>query len=358
MTGYRFVTAGAALCASTALTAGLILLGSHAAQAQGLVFTEAERTPLPCDREFSTDDLAALSVPTPARDYTIAISVPSFANPYIQALIFGAERAAEEAGVTLQIGAGRGFMDPASQISQLENALARRPDAVLINPADPAAMALAIDDAIDAGVTVVEVGTLSLSDLATKVVQDDYTQGFAAGEALVGALSDGGQGLVMGGPANASWSRGRVAGFLDAVEGSPQIVVNAVVNTDIDPQEGLTRFVNTAQAHPQVDWIYAVGSFLLSPQSIPAEFADAFYIGGGVTNVTIEALENGSAGFIMPDFPISVGYAGVALAVSMLNGDEEPQRNCIPSTVMTAEDLADPFWIDSNVLPADWVAPQ
>jgi len=361
MTRDRYVTARTALRAGTglpALLAGLILLSSHGAQAQGLVFTEAERTPLHCDREFTPADLAALTVPEPARPYTIAVSMPSFANPYVQALIYGAQLAADEAGITLQIGAGRGFMDPASQISQLENALARRPDAVLINPADPAAMALAIDDAIEAGVPVVEVGTLSLSDLATKVVQDDYIQGFSAGEALIGAMGDGGQGIVMGGPANASWSRGRVAGFLDAVAGSPQIVVNSVVSTDIDPQEGLTRFVNTAQAYPQVDWIYAVGSFLLSPQSIPEEFSNAVYVGGGVTNVTIEALENGTAAFIMPDFPISVGYAGVVLAVNLLNGTEQPQRNCIPSPMMTVEDLADPFWIDSNVLPADWVAPQ
>ena len=328
------------------------------AAAQDLTFTEAERTPLACDRQLTVEDLANWEVPAANEPYTIAISVPSFANPYIQSLIYGAELAAAEAGVTLTVGAGRGFMDPASQITQFENAMMRSPDAFLINPADPAGLALTIDDAVAAGVPVVEVGTLSMAETSLKVVQDDYSQGVTAAEALAEMLPEGGQGIVMGGPANASWSRGRVAGFLDAVEGSESLTVSAVVSTDIDPQEGLTRFSNAAQANPQVDWIYAVGSFLLAPQSIPEEYAGATYLGGTLTAVTLEALETGGADGILPDFPISVGYVGLSLAVDALNGGENAQVNCIPNAVMGADDLADSVWVDSSILPEDWQVPE
>ena len=118
-------------------------------------------------------------------------------------------------------------------------------------------------------------------------------------------------------------SRGRVAGFLDAVEGMEGITINAVVSTDIDPQQGLTRFSNAAQANPQVDWIYAVGSFLLAPQSIPEEYGGATYLGGTLTDVTLEALQDGGADGILPDFPVSVGYVGLSLAVAALNGEGE-----------------------------------
>ena len=351
MNGIRFGLALPLSCAAFVAMAGT-------AGAQDLVFTEAERTPLGCDVEFSVTDLTEFTPPAAATPYTIAVSVPSFANPYIQALVYGAELAAEEAGVTLTVGAGRGFMDPASQITQFENALARRPDAILINPADPAGLATAIDDAVAAGVPVVEVGTLSISEVSTKVVQDDYMQGVRAAEALADLMPDGGEGILMGGPANASWSRRRVAGFLDQVTATPDIQVNAVVNTDIDPQQALTRLTNTAQAHPNVDWIYAVGSFLLAPQSIPPEYADATYLGGTLTTVSLDALANETANAILPDFPVAVGYVGVSLAVSQLNGDTVPQRNCIPNAVMTAGDLDNPVWVDSSIVPEDWVAPQ
>lgn len=338
-------------------TAAAVLLGPPRLQAQDLGLTEEEHTPATCEATVTVADLASYEMPTANEPYTIELSIPSFANPYIQAVVYGAQKAADEAGVTLSIDAGQGFMDPASQITQLENALSRQPDAVLINPADPDGLALTINDIVDSGVPVIDVGTLSNSELSYKLVQDDYSQGVMAAEALAELLPDGGTGILMGGPANASWARRRVAGFLDAIVAHPNIIVSAVVSTDIDPQEGLTKFSNAAQANPQVDWIYATGSFLLAPQSIPAEYADAVYVAGGLTNVTQEALLDGSADAILPDFPVSVGYIGVALAVSVLNGEEIQQRNCAPVDAMYAPDVSDPVWAESSILPEDWVAP-
>ncbi len=336
--------------------AGTILAAGNAA-AQDLTLTKAEHTPFTCDATITVADLAKYTLPKPTKPYKIHLSVPSFANPYILAVIYGAERAAKESGVTLSIGAGKGFMDPASQITQLENALSRKPDAVLINPADPAGLATSIDDAIDAGTPVIDVGTLSASEHSDKLVQDDYTQGQRAADALTKLLPAGGEGIVMGGPANASWARRRIAGFLDAVASHPSIRVSAVVNTDIDPQQGLTKFTNAAQAHPKLDWIYTTGSFLLEPQSVPAEYKHALYVGGGFTNVTQEALQNGTAAAILPDFPISIGYIGVGLAIQKLNGTKIPQRDCAPVDVMVKADLRDPVWAQSSMVPPDWVAP-
>lgn len=342
-----------ALCLAMSLA-----LAASGASAQDLGLTEAEHTPFKCDTTISVADLAGFKMPVPAKPYTIAVSVPSFANPYIQALIYGAEKAAKEAGVTLAIGAGKGFMDPAAQITQLENALSRNPNALLINPADPAGLAASIDDAVAAGIPVIDIGTLSASETSAKLIQDDYTQGLRAAESLAKLLPDGGEGIVMGGPANASWARRRVAGFLDGVKATPNIKVNAIVSTDIDPQAGLTKFSNAAQANPKVDWIYSTGSFLLAPQSIPAEYRNAVYVAGGLTSVTTEALNDGSAKAILPDFPVSVGYIGVALAIKKLNGEEIALRNCAPVDVMGKEQLSDPVWADSSILPSDWVAPQ
>ena len=355
---FRTIFSSSSACFKVGGLALLLSLVSGTTMAQDLVFTEAERTPLACDRQLSVGELSKWKVPKANKPFKIAISVPSFANPYIQALIYGAELAAKEAGVTITVGAGRGWMDPASQITQFENAMTRGPDAFLINPADPAGMALTIEDAVANGVPVVEVGTLSLATTSLKVVQDDYSQGVAAAEALGGLMPNGGTGILMGGPANASWSRGRVAGFLDAVARDDSITVSKVVSTDIDPQQGLTSFSNAAQANPQVDWIYAVGSFLLAPQSIPDEYVGATYLGGTLTSVTLEALQDGGADGILPDFPISVGYVGLSLAIAELNGEKNVQTNCIPNEIMGVADLADSVWINSSILPDDWQVPE
>ncbi|KHA54094.1 sugar ABC transporter substrate-binding protein [Sulfitobacter geojensis] len=340
------------------LTATIIIAAATAqVSAQDVTFTDAERVPLSCDNQFTVNDLATLKPTAPDDEITIAVSVPSFANPYIQSLIYGAEKAAKEVGVKLTVGAGRGFMDPGSQISQLESAATRRPDAVLINPADPAGLAAAIDDVVASGIPVVDIGTLSMSENSYKLVQDDYSQGQVAAKAVIEHFQSGGKGVIVAGPANASWSRGRTAGFTDALADS-SIEVSSIVWSDLDPQQALTRFSNAIQTDPEVDWIYATGSFLLAPQSLPAEYADTFYLGGTLTNVSAAGLQEGTANLILPDFPVAVGYLGVVLALKALAGEDLAKVNCLPNEVMGKDNLEEPVWSDASFVPADWKAPE
>jgi ribose transport system substrate-binding protein len=345
--GFRFLTGAAS-------AAALLAVGSFAAHAQSLNLTDAEKTPAKCDMTYQVADLPNFKAPKAKKPYKIEFSVPMFI-PYLQAVIYGAQQAAKDAGVTLTTDAGKGFMDPAAQITQVENALTHKPDALLINPSDPEGMAPTIDETIANGTPVFDVGTLSASTKSAKVVQDDYTQGLIAVEAVAKLLPQGGHGLLMAGPPNASWARRRVAGFLDGMKKYPNIKLNAIVSSDNDAADGLTKFSNAAQANPKFDFIYVTGSFVLQPQSIPAEYKKAVYIAGSLTSTTLEALRDGNAAAILPDFPISVGYIGLSLAVKKLNGDTIPQYNCAPVAAMYKAQANDALWVDTSIMPADAV---
>jgi ribose transport system substrate-binding protein len=340
--------------ATTVSVAAIFASGTFTANAQGLNLTDAEKTPAKCDTTYKVSDLAGFKAPKAKKPYHLEFSVPMFI-PYIQALIYGAQVAAKESGVTLTVDAGKGFMDPASQITQLENALTHKPDAVLINPSDPDGMTPTIDEIIAGGTPVFDVGTLSNSQKSLKVVQDDYGQGLIGADAVAKLLPQGGQGILMGGPPNASWARRRVAGFLDEIKKYPNIKVAAVVSSDNDASDGITKFSNAAQANPKFDFIYVTGSFVLQPQSIPAEYRKAVYVAGSLTPVTLEALKEGSAASILPDFPISVGYIGLSLVVHKLNGDSVTQYNCAPSGAMFKSDVSNPLWTEGSIMPADAV---
>jgi ribose transport system substrate-binding protein len=347
-----FVKCKAEKFLATISIATLVAVAASAVNAQDLNLTEAEKTPAKCDVTYKVSDLAGFKAPKAKKAYHIEFSVPMFI-PYIQALIYGAQVAAKESGVTLTVDAGKGFMDPASQITQLENALTHKPDAVLINPSDPDGMTPTIDEIVDKGTPVFDVGTLSKSTKSAKVVQDDYTQGLMGAEAVAKLLPQGGQGILMAGPPNASWARRRVAGFLDGIKKHPNIKVAALVSSDNSASDGVTKFTNAAEAHPKFDYIYVTGSFVLQPQSIPAEYHKALYVAGSLTPVTLEALKDGSAAAILPDFPISVGYIGLSLMVQKLNGGQVPQYNCAPNGAMYKAEVNDPIWLDSSIMPAD-----
>lgn len=345
-------------CLGSVVSAAVMLTtGAVSAHAQSLNLTAAERTPAKCDVTYKITDLPKIKAPKAKKHYRIEFSVPMFI-PYLQAVVYGAQKAAKEAGVTLTTDAGHGFMDPAAQITQVENALTHKPDALLINPSDPEGMAPTIDDTIANGTPVLDVGTLSASKKSPKVVQDDYTQGRIAAEAVAKLRPHGGHGLVMGGPPNASWARRRVAGFLDGIKKYPSIKINAIVSSDNDAADGLTKFTDAAEANPNFDFIYVTGSFVLQPQSIPAEYKKAVYVGGSLTSTTLQALRDGSAAAILPDFPISVGYIGLSLAVRKLNGDPIPRYNCAPVAAMYKAQANNPLWIDTSIIPADAAPPK
>jgi ribose transport system substrate-binding protein len=344
------------LLAGASLAAALVVLAAPA-RAETLTLTEAEKTPAKCDVAMTVADLSGFKSPKAKKPYKIEFSVPMFI-PYIQGLIYGAQQAAKESGVTLTVDAGKGFMNAAAQITQLENALSHKPDALLINPSDSEGMAPTIDDAVASGIPVFDVGTLSTSDKSSKLVQDDYTQGLIGADAVAKLLPAGGQGIMMAGPPNASWARRRVAGFLDGLKKHPNLKLSTIVSSDNDASDGVTKFSNAAQANPKIDFIYVTGSFVLQPQSIPAEYKKAVYVAGSLTNVTLDALKDGSASAILPDFPISVGYLGVALAVEKLNGGAVKRFNCAPVDAMFKAQASDPVWVQSSILPSDWVAPK
>ncbi|WP_137391007.1 sugar ABC transporter substrate-binding protein [Rhodoligotrophos defluvii] len=317
-----------------------------------------EMKPMECDAILTVNDLAGISAPKAKERYNIVVSVPSLANPYIMALVYGAYRAAEDAGVDVRVSSGSGMMNSAAQIRQLENALSRKTDALLINPADPAGLATIIDETVDGGTPVFDVGTLSSSAKSRKIVQDDFAVGQFAVQTLAKYLPNGGQGIVLGGPANAVWAQRRVAGFQEEIKKHPNMALNAVAHSDSTPTEGLQKFQNAAQAHPQVDWIYTVFSLLLPPTAIPPEHQNAVYVGSSYDAIMVDAVKNGRAAAALADFPIAVGYVGVAQAVQVLNGDDTVVRGtCIPAGAVSKENVADPVWERFNTVPDGWTIP-
>lgn len=311
--------------------------------------------PLSCDTTLTSGEILKYPVPKADEEYTVTLMTVSLAGYYYQAVAYGAQKAADEAGVKLEVVAGQGFSSAAQQVTQAANALTRGTDAILLQPADINGSVPVVEQAAAKGVPVVDIGSLVDSDDAIKVQQDDYEQGKAAAEALVKQLPDGGAGVVMGGPANATWATRRVAGFQDALKDHPEVKVSAVVNSLVDPGEGLAKFTNAATSQPDVDWIYAVYNLLLPPDSIPAEYQDAVYVAGAYDPVTQKALESGRAQAVIADWPVYMGYVGMAQAIEKLNGGSPASLTCFDSPVITKENM-DSRVADAQFYPSEYKA--
>lgn len=331
--------------------------GARAEEAStNITSAAALHSPQACDLSLSLAEVNKIRAPKAARKYKISYSMVSLAGYFYQATAYGATKAAEEAGVDLTLNASQGFASQAQQVSNVNNELSRGIDGLLFNPVDVNGAVAVVEAAVAKNVPVVSIGTLVNSSKADRLVQDDYAQGVAAAEFIAGKLSGGGEGIVMGGPANATWSLRRVAGFEDGVKKHPELKIAAVTHENVDPAEGLARFTNATQAHPKVDWIYAAYNLLLPPTSVPVKYAKALYVAGAYDPLMVDALKSGAAAAALPDYPISEGYVGLSNLVRKLNGEKLPSITCLPSDVVTSADLSSEQLNSQNLYPAGWKA--
>jgi ribose transport system substrate-binding protein len=316
----------------------------------------ALHTPQQCDLSLSLADIMKIRAPKANKPYKISFSLISLAGYFFQAAAYGATKAAEEAGVELHINASQGFSTQAQQVSNVKNELSRGIDGLLINPVDVNGAVGVVEEAVAKGVPVVSVATLVNTAKADRLVQDDYSQGVAAAEFIAGKLPDGGEGIVMGGPANATYALRRVAGFEDGLKKFPKIKISAITHQDVDPAQGLARFTNAAQAHPKVDWIYVTYNLQLPPGTVPTRYAKAIYVAGGVEPLMVDALKDGTAAAAMPGYPITEGYVGLSNLVRKLNGEKLPSITCLPNGIVTKDELSSPEVTSQTLFPAGWKA--
>jgi ABC-type sugar transport system substrate-binding protein len=316
---------------------------------QNLSTDEKLHTGLPCTGSSdsavapSPEEAAGYQAPKADSEYTIGFMEPTLAGHYYQAGSSGAFKAADEAGVKLEfVSAGTGYASPEQQLRQADQLIQKGVDAVAIIPTDIQGGVSVTNRFLDEDIPVVIVATEAGSPDAYMVMQDDYQMGKDSADLVAEALGeDAGPGIVIAGPANATWSAKRAAGFADRVEEKyPGIEIVASPTQNVDPALGLKSFENAVQGNPEINWVYTVFNLLLDPDSLPSQYRDVTFVTNGLDPATIEDLEQDQVAKVIGITPTPMGYQGVGHAVSILNGDQDvPALVCIPLTVYEKADL-------------------
>ena len=223
------------------------------------------------------EQAAAYKAPKADEEYTIGFMEPTLAGHYYQAGSSGAYKAAADAGVKLEfVSAGTGYASPEQQLRQADQLVQKGVDAAVIIPTDIQGGVAVANRFLDEDIPVVIVATEAGSPDAYMVMQDDYQMGRDSADLVVDALGeDAGPGIVIAGPANATWSAKRAAGFADQVkEKYPGVKIVASPTQNVDPALGLKSFENAVQGNPDIKWVYTVFNLLLDPDSLPPQYKD------------------------------------------------------------------------------------
>ncbi len=150
--------------------------------------------------------------------------------------------------------------DANQQISDVENFIEQKPDAIVIEPAGRAALTAVLKKAVDAGIPVVLCANgIEGNDFTTRVDVDFYEVAYKSGEGLAKMLGGKGNIVIFNGIAGVDSTETWQKAALDALSKYPDIKVVATEYAQWNIATAKQKMEAIMAAHPQIDGVWAGG---------------------------------------------------------------------------------------------------
>jgi ribose transport system substrate-binding protein len=202
--------------------------------------------------------LAALSGTAHCDGETIAVFTKNQTNPYFQAVRIGADSSAKALNAkVIQYVPTKPDSIP-EQLSQVEDVIVKKPDAIVFIPVDYKAMVPAVEKINAANIPVVNVtDRIASGKTVAYVGADDYNIGLATARHLLKAIGGKGNVIILEGVKGSLTNTDRVRGFNDALKEFPNAKLIASQPANYQRLQALQVMENLMQSHPQIDGVLA-----------------------------------------------------------------------------------------------------
>ena len=152
-------------------------------------------------------------------------------------------------------------LNPVKQVSMIEDCISRKPDVIVVNAVDPAAVVPALRKASEAGIPVLmqNADTTPEGHAYTKafIGSQSYDQGYAVGQMIVKALGGKGNIVVITGKTGQTDTVNRTAGMQAAFkDAKASIDVLAVQPADWSKDKALTVMQDLLTRFPKIDAVF------------------------------------------------------------------------------------------------------
>lgn len=264
------------------------------------------------------------------KQYEIAFSLKTVTNDAFQSAIADAvKKNVEAAGHKFTLITAGDETAVSTQVSQLEDLIAKGVDGIILNPMDANAVIPALEKAKNAGIPVVLVDSTIAEghdDLyITYVGTDNFAASKIAAEKLTEALGNKGKVIIVRGANGNSVGDARVNGFKAGLGSGIEIVGEQPGDWSNDVAKQVTE--NMLQANPQVDGLFSASDVMLD--GILQAIEDAGRQGIKIMSFDgsddgIELIKEGLIMGTMAQFPNEMGKIAVETLVGVLDGKIDP----------------------------------
>lgn len=309
------------------------------------------------------------AVPTLEGDYTFGGVAKAFENEYWRTLKTGMETGAAkfyEAGVnvTIDMRSALGEGDQTGQLAIVQDMITRDYDAILVSPITDGNLVPGVEDALEAGIPVVNVNDGIVSIAPNFVGPNAYENGELAAKFVGEQLNGEGQVAIVTGMSGAFAARQRTLGFKETMEElypNITIVEEQTANWSREEARNLanTWFTTYDGSTPEktIDAIFC-NNDTMALGVVEANEAnssvDPVIVGVDGISEAYEAIRDGKLDATVDSFPLYKGQIAVEMAIRILAGQDVPRVVHTPQALITSvnvdEDAADIIgWTDPEV---------
>ncbi|MEJ8735234.1 MULTISPECIES: ABC transporter substrate-binding protein [Mediterraneibacter] len=289
-------------------------------------------------------------------DMTVEVVAKGFQHDFWKAVNSGAEKAAEENGVKMNFVGPKDESAVAEQVEQLNNAINKKPSAIVLASLDPESVKGALDTAASQNIPVIgfDSGVPGNDTIVANAATDNYAAGEMAAENMYELIKDkvtDPADTVRIGVVSQDATSGsiidRTAGFIDkmvsligedkaSVEGhdkynkkvdGAKVIIEVGIPATVEDAACVT-VANTLLNKADLVAIYGSNEFsakniVTANESLDKLGVDKIVgVGFDAGKIQLDAVRNGIFAGSITQNPVQIGYQAVDLAVKAAKGEE------------------------------------
>lgn len=269
---------------------------------------------------------------------SIGLSVSTQNNPFFVTLVEGAQKAADEAGVSLTVvDAGD---DATKQVSDIEDLVSKNVSVLIVNPVDSDAITGAVEAAVAKGVKVISVDrVVNGVDIDCQIASDNVAGAELATQYIVDTLGEGVKTAELIGTSGASAAIDRSQGFHNIADEKLDIVASQTAN--FDRTEGMSVMENMLQGNGDIQAVFAANDEMAlgAVEAVTGAKKDVLVVGFDATDDAIEAIREGRMGATIAQQPDLIGSTAVENAIKLIKGETIPKEIPVEVTLITKDNV-------------------
>jgi ribose transport system substrate-binding protein len=252
---------------------------------------------------------------------TVAVFTKNQTNPFFESIRVGATKAATSVGVkVIQYVPIKPDSIP-EQLSQVEDAIVKKPSALLFTPVDYKALVPAIEKVNAAGIPVTGLtDRLAGGKVVSFIGAEDYRLGLETAQSLLKAMGGKGNVVALEGVKGAISNTDRMKGFTDALKEFPNVKLVATQPANYQRLQALQVMENIMQTHSQIDGVFAANDAMATGvvEAMAAANRKALVVGINGSKEAIDLIKAGKMHASGSSDPFMQGCLGMLTTVRAL----------------------------------------